>query len=217
MSQLMLGNSQYVGIEVDVPHLNMRIGLHFGKCVGGVIGTGRLRYDFWGVDVLTGNLMESSGAPGRINVSSSYKEFMECALPGRFEFDFNRTVTVLHLNVDSYFMVEPQLLISPSAEAARAKAAARRGGPKRRLSMLGYKGGTAMLVDGPAGPTGRTRSKTILKQGASGEGSDLANLEKLRQMYDQTLGSQFSGSPGDTGNTSQDLRTMMTLEKPTPL
>lgn len=60
----------------------MRIGLHFGSCVGGVIGSGRLRYDLWGVDVLTGNLMESNGLPGRICISQQLVDFLEEKFPG---------------------------------------------------------------------------------------------------------------------------------------
>ena len=36
--------------------------------VGGVLGTDKLRFDVFGVDVLTAQLMESEGAPGEINV-----------------------------------------------------------------------------------------------------------------------------------------------------
>eukprot|EP01054_Gregarina_sp_Poly1_P002847 Gregarina_sp_Poly_1__2846@NODE_1794_length_3317_cov_118_535692_g108_i1_p2_GENE_NODE_1794_length_3317_cov_118_535692_g108_i1NODE_1794_length_3317_cov_118_535692_g108_i1_p2_ORF_typecomplete_len312_score52_91Guanylate_cyc/PF00211_20/1_1e39Guanylate_cyc/PF00211_20/5_3e02_NODE_1794_length_3317_cov_118_535692_g108_i113362271 len=193
MSQLMLGNIRDVGIEADVPHLNMRIGLHFGSCVGGVIGTGRLRYDFWGMDVLTGNSMESAGAPGKINVSKAYKEFMERAFAGRFEFEKNKVVLVLHLSVESFFMLEPRLLVSPSGESVKPKASARRG-PKRRISMLGYKAGTAVagqagrsdktsassMMD-PANVKARSRSRTI-----KAAAPDMANLERLRQMYNQS-------------------------------
>jgi phospholipid-transporting ATPase len=68
--------------SLKIPSLNMRIGLHYGSCVGGVIGSGRLRYDLWGLDVLTGNLMESNGVPGRINVSNHLKLFLEDQFPG---------------------------------------------------------------------------------------------------------------------------------------
>lgn len=60
----------------------MRIGLHHGKCVGGVIGSGRLRYDLWGLDVLTGNLIESGGLPGKICVSGPLKIFLAESFPG---------------------------------------------------------------------------------------------------------------------------------------
>lgn len=60
----------------------MRIGLHYGKCVGGVIGSGRLRYDLWGLDVLTGNMMESGGIPGQICVSGPLMTFLTEWFPG---------------------------------------------------------------------------------------------------------------------------------------
>ncbi|RQM25593.1 hypothetical protein B5M09_001368 [Aphanomyces astaci] len=46
--------------------LQMRIGIHIGSIIAGVIGTSTLRYDMWGPDVLTANEMETSGVPGRI-------------------------------------------------------------------------------------------------------------------------------------------------------
>ena len=46
---------------VPVLGLNMRIGLHHGQFVAGVIGSNQLRFDIWGEDVLIGNQMESSG------------------------------------------------------------------------------------------------------------------------------------------------------------
>ena len=44
--------------KVEVPNdrcapLNMRIGLHVGRVVAGVIGTKKFRYDIWGKDVMT--------------------------------------------------------------------------------------------------------------------------------------------------------------------
>jgi len=50
----------------------MRIGLHVGRVVAGVIGTKKLRYDIWGEDVLTATTMESSGIPGEVCVSGAW-------------------------------------------------------------------------------------------------------------------------------------------------
>eukprot|EP00744_Colponema_vietnamica_P002392 GILI01003764.1.p1 GENE.GILI01003764.1~~GILI01003764.1.p1 ORF type:complete len:1770 (+),score=522.85 GILI01003764.1:205-5310(+) len=57
--------------------LNMRIGLHTGRIVAGVIGTKRLRYDIFGTEVLVANLMESNGIPGQIVVSEVTKNLLE--------------------------------------------------------------------------------------------------------------------------------------------
>jgi len=51
--------------------IDVRIGLHTGAIVGGVIGTRAFRFDVWGGDVLTANKYESGGVGGGINVSAA--------------------------------------------------------------------------------------------------------------------------------------------------
>jgi class 3 adenylate cyclase len=49
---------------------NIRIGVHAGPLVAGVIGKQKFSYDVWGATVNFASRMESSGAPGQINVSA---------------------------------------------------------------------------------------------------------------------------------------------------
>jgi len=62
-----------VGQEVGFTGLNMRIGVHTGSFIGGIIGTDIVRYDIFGQDVLIANKMESTGVEGSINVSETTK------------------------------------------------------------------------------------------------------------------------------------------------
>lgn len=54
--------------------LRLRIGLHAGPVVAGVIGDMRVSYDVWGSTVNIAQRMEAHGEPGRIQVSSSFVE-----------------------------------------------------------------------------------------------------------------------------------------------
>jgi class 3 adenylate cyclase len=55
----------------------IRIGIHCGPLVAGVIGKQKFAYDVWGATVNFASRMESSGAPGRINVSSDVHREVE--------------------------------------------------------------------------------------------------------------------------------------------
>jgi class 3 adenylate cyclase len=60
----------------DLKDLNMRIGIHTGKIVAGIIGTKIVRYDIFGSDVLIANKMESNGLAGKVVVSEETKRLM---------------------------------------------------------------------------------------------------------------------------------------------
>lgn len=55
----------------------MRIGIHTGKVVGGIIGTKLVRYDIFGSDVLIANKMESNGIAGQCCMSESTYKLLE--------------------------------------------------------------------------------------------------------------------------------------------
>ncbi|KAF0683566.1 Aste57867_24423 [Aphanomyces stellatus] len=82
--------------------LQMRIGIHIGSIIAGVIGTSTLRYDMWGPDALTANEMESNGVPGKILVSKDVMEVAEECPDLRFTFHRRVALAGANMNMDTY-------------------------------------------------------------------------------------------------------------------
>jgi len=61
----------------DMKYWDIRIGIHTGTVVAGVIGQKKLSYDIWGDTVNTASRMESSGEGGKINISGTTYEFVK--------------------------------------------------------------------------------------------------------------------------------------------
>jgi len=66
---------------------DIRIGIHTGTVVAGVVGHKKMSYDIWGDTVNTASRMESSGEAGKINISGTtyefVKEFFTCEYRGK--------------------------------------------------------------------------------------------------------------------------------------
>jgi adenylate cyclase len=55
----------------------IRVGVHLGPVVAGVVGKKKYAYDIWGSTVNIASRMESNGEPGRVNISSATYELVK--------------------------------------------------------------------------------------------------------------------------------------------
>lgn len=59
------------------PGFEMRVGVHTGPVVAGIVGVKKFAFDVWGDTVNTASRMESSGEVGKVNISQSTYELLK--------------------------------------------------------------------------------------------------------------------------------------------
>ncbi|MEQ1744650.1 MAG: adenylate/guanylate cyclase domain-containing protein [Saprospiraceae bacterium] len=75
--------------ESGLPFFDLRIGIHTGPVVAGIVGITKFAYDIWGDTVNIAARMESSGVVGKVNVSETtcqlVRERFRCTSRGKIE------------------------------------------------------------------------------------------------------------------------------------
>lgn len=90
------------------PYFELRLGIHTGPLVAGVVGKNKFAYDIWGDAVNLAARMESSGEVGKVNISGEtyelVKEHFDCTYRGKIEAKNKGEVDMYFVNGAHWYM-----------------------------------------------------------------------------------------------------------------
>ncbi len=103
MASEMIKTIKNINSKLKIMELNIRIGIHSGPVVAGVIGKNKFAYDLWGATVNMASRMESSGIKNKIQISKMTHELVK----DYFECEVREQIKIKGIGVtNTYFVLE---------------------------------------------------------------------------------------------------------------
>ncbi|XP_070781496.1 adenylate cyclase type 8 [Enoplosus armatus] len=102
----MINTIRYVRKDLNFD-MDMRIGIHSGSVLCGVLGLQKWQFDVWSWDVGIANMLEAGGIPGRIHISRATLDCLEGSYKTEDGHGRDRNEFLLKHNIDT-FLICPQ-------------------------------------------------------------------------------------------------------------
>jgi len=96
---------EYITVKINEnqPYFEVRVGIHTGPVVSGIVGFKKFAYDIWGNTVNIASRMESSGEAGKVNISGTTHELVK----DKFKCIHRGKIEAKHKGeIDMYFVSE---------------------------------------------------------------------------------------------------------------
>ncbi|XP_041831980.1 adenylate cyclase type 8 [Melanotaenia boesemani] len=88
--------------------MNMRIGIHSGSVLCGVLGLQKWQFDVWSWDVGIANMLEAGGIPGRIHISRATLDCLEGTYKTEDGHGRDRNEFLRKHNIDTFLICPPE-------------------------------------------------------------------------------------------------------------
>ncbi|XP_037372181.1 adenylate cyclase type 7 [Talpa occidentalis] len=88
--------------------ISMRVGIHSGNVLCGVIGLRKWQYDVWSHDVSLANRMEAAGVPGRVHITEATLNHLDKAYEVEDGHGQQRDPYLKEMNISTYLVIDPR-------------------------------------------------------------------------------------------------------------
>ncbi|KAF6076485.1 adenylate cyclase 7 [Phyllostomus discolor] len=88
--------------------ISMRVGVHSGNVLCGVIGLRKWQYDVWSHDVSLANRMEAAGVPGRVHITEATLSHLDKAYEVEDGHGQQRDPYLKEMNIRTYLVIDPR-------------------------------------------------------------------------------------------------------------